>query len=130
MKIRVPWIAVPDGGELMVITCEDVSLDSLGIDATIPRGFRCDGMSIPELFRPAMGEPVDAIATSAAVVHDYLYSRPTRTISGEQTTRADADAILRDMLIDAGYGRIKSWLAWASVRMFGGSHWHDEELVV
>lgn len=124
--IRVPWVAMPSGSALVVVTCEEVDLRPLGIDAVIPRGFVCDGMSIPAIFRPAMGQPVDAIATAAAVVHDYLYTCAAVRIDGKPVTRWQADAILRRMLIESGYGRWRSWAAWTGVRIGGGKHWHAD----
>lgn len=122
--IRVPWIAYPEDGVLAVLTVEPVDLRPLGIDAVIPQGFRCDGMSIPKLLRPAIGQPVDAIATAAATVHDYIYrTSGIRHLDGTLVTRSEADAILRQMLIDAGYGRARSWLCWTGVRIFGGKYW-------
>lgn len=122
--VNVPWIAFPEDGVLAVLTVGPVDLRPLGIDAVIPRGFRCDGMSIPRLLRPAIGQPVDAIATAAAVVHDYLYRTPgIRHLDGTLVTRSEADLILRQMLIDAGYGRARSWLCWTGVRIFGGQYW-------
>lgn len=124
MNIEVPWIAYPENGKLAVLTVEPVDLRPLGIDAVIPKGFCCDGMSIPRLLRPAIGQPVDAIATAAAVVHDYLYrTSGIRHLDGTLVTRAEADQILRQMLIAAGYGRARSWLCWAGVRIGGGKHW-------
>lgn len=126
MNIEVMWIAYPDDGMLAVLTVEPVDLRPLGIDAVIPKGFCCDGMSIPKILRPAIGQPVDAIATAAAVIHDYLYRTPgIRHLDGTLVTRSEADYILRQMLIDAGYGRLRSWLCWTGVRAAGWQYWQE-----
>jgi hypothetical protein len=88
----------------------------------IPAGFKTDGASIPRFLWRVCGTPLDVPRIYAAIVHDWLYSggRP-------DATRADADAIYRDMQIALGVPRIKAYVEWVALRLCGGSHWHGNK---
>ena len=58
------------------------------------------------------------------LVHDVNY---TPGIMGYYFTRAQADALLKEMLIDAGMSRPKANIVWASVRLFGGHAYSDDD---
>jgi hypothetical protein len=83
---------------------------------TIPEGFQWDGASVPRplwFIMPKFGEN-----SIAFLMHDFLYSRyAPHTIS-----RAEADAILREDLLQLGVGRVRAALVYRTVRLFGGSY--------
>lgn len=85
----------------------------------IPRGFATDGASIPRALWRVCGTPLDVPRLYAAIVHDYLYSGGVAGV-----TRAQADAIYRDMQIALGVSRLKAFVEWAALRVCGASHWH------
>ena len=86
----------------------------------IPAGFKTDGASIPRFLWRVCGTPLDAPRVYAAIVHDWLYS------GGDvKASRADADAIYRDLQIALGVPRFKACVEWAALRWFGGSHWYE-----
>lgn len=85
----------------------------------VPAGFVTDGASIPKTLRWLCGSPYRAPRLYAALVHDWLYSG-----GDPEATRAEADAIFRDMQIALGVSRFKAYTEWAALRACGGSHWY------
>ena len=85
----------------------------------IPRGFATDGASIPRALWRVCGTPLDVPRLYAAIVHDYLYSGGVAGV-----TRAQADAVYRDMQIALGVSRFKAFVEWAALRVCGASHWY------
>lgn len=88
----------------------------------IPAGFQTDGASIPRFLWRVCGTPLDVPRIYAAIVHDWLYfgGKP-------EATRADADAIYRDLLIALGESSIKAFCEWGALRLCGGSHWQGQK---
>lgn len=86
----------------------------------IPRGYICDGASVP-----LIAQPVFALAGGSrmtlirpGVMHDYLYST-------HRHTRRSADRYFREYARQEGLGVIAAWGAWAMVRMFGWRQWRQ-----
>ena len=79
---------------------------------TIKTGYAWDGASGPAIDTPSF--------MRASLVHDVLYQcmRQGR-ISRE--LRWQADALLRQMCLDAGMSRLRAWYVWKCVKMFGKS---------
>ena len=90
----------------------------------IPRGFATDGASIPRALWRVCGTPLDVPRLYAAIVHDYLYSGGVAGV-----TRAEADAVYRDMQIALGVSRLKAFVEWAALRVCGASHWYAGLLI-
>lgn len=90
------------------------------LDITVPAGFESDGASVPRLFWRLVFPPTDTTALRAAVIHDWIY----RTHPAGWT-RAAADDLFYDLLIEDGVPRWRAWLAWSGVRLGGGSAWKD-----
>lgn len=86
----------------------------------VPAMTETDGASIPRVLWRVCGHPLQYPRVYAALLHDWLYGG-----GGRETcpTRADADAVYRDLLIDLGWGRVKSYTEYCALRLFGGSHW-------
>lgn len=82
----------------------------------VPRGFATDGASIPRLLWRVCGHPMEAPAVAAAVLHDHDYSAGT-------VPRAEADRRFRENLALCGVGRVRRWVFWLAVRLFGGGHY-------
>ena len=87
----------------------------MGAVAVIPLGFETDLASVPRLLW-AVFPPWMPGLLAPAVLHDWLYS--TKPVS-----RQRADAIFREAMADCGLPKWKRWAIWASVRLFGGSHY-------
>lgn len=92
---------------------------------SIPTGFQTDGASIPRLLWRVCGHPLAVPRVYAALMHDWLY----RNGYGcpQDIDRAEADACYRDFLIAIGWGTIKSYTEYYSLRLFGGSNWKDRK---
>ena len=86
----------------------------------VPHGTETDGASIPRALWRVCGHPLQYPRVYAALLHDWLYGGGGRD---ECATRAEADAVYRDLLIDLGWGRFSARIEYAALRIFGGSHW-------
>jgi hypothetical protein len=88
---------------------------------TIPKGFRTDFGSVPDLVDwiiPAMA----SIADPAYVLHDYLYWLHRNGQDG-CVDRADADQILLDALKVCGVSCVKRYTIYWAVRAGGWVAW-------
>jgi len=94
------------------------SLNGGGLQVHVPLGFCTDFASVPRwlhwLFNPA-----DRRWRTAAVVHDYLYSRAANC------PRFLADAVFRDAAEKAGCGYWQRLAIFYAVRLCGGKHYHS-----
>lgn len=97
------------------------SVTFLGESYDLPRDFVTDGASIPKALRFICGSPYQEPRLYAALVHDWLYSG-----GDPEATRAEADALFRDMQIALGISKIKARIEWAALRLCGGSHWEGK----
>ena len=86
----------------------------------LPMGFGTDGASIPRALWRICGTPLDVPRLYAALVHDYVYSGGCPEMS-----RADADALYREMLVALGIPSWKARIEWLALRLFGRSHWNN-----
>ena len=87
---------------------------------TIPAGFESDGASVPRFFWRIVCPPTDPQAVRAGVAHDYIY----RT-QPEGWTRAEADKMFYDLLVEDGMYRCRARLAYLGVRIGGGFTWDE-----
>ena len=115
---------------------EDWTLSYKGEVYTVPAGFKTDGASIPRFLWRVCGTPLDVPRVYAALVHDWLYSGGVpnaarlhdAAYSGTPVvTRAEADALYRDLLIALGVSRVKVYTEWGALRLCGGSHWYKNK---
>ena len=88
-------------------------------ELTVPVGFRSDGASVPRFFWRLVFPPGDVQAMRAAFLHDFIY----RTHPAGWT-RAKADDLFYDVLVADGVPKWRAWMAWAGVRLGGGSAWN------
>ena len=91
---------------------------SLGI-LEILIGFCTDYGSIPKLAWSIIGCPHSGRATAGYYVHDALYG-------AQICTRAQADAILLDLMETYDVGFFKRHAVYRMVRMFGGAAWKSK----
>ena len=87
------------------------------VDWIIPRGYVFDGASIPR-FLWIFWTPTNEESWEASCVHDYFYSHAT-----DQVTKKFADDVFRQMLINAGASKMKVFLFFHAVRLFGKGQW-------
>lgn len=84
----------------------------------LPMGFATDGASIPRILWRVCGTPLEVPRLYAALVHDWIYSG-----GDPEATRAEADALYRDMQIELGVSRFAAYVEWVAIRIFGRRHW-------
>lgn len=86
------------------------SSDVLRDFVVVPKGFETDLASVPRL--PVVWLLAGGRGDRASVIHDYLY-RETKT------SKAEADAVFYEALIDSGTSRWRAWLMYQAVVWFG-----------
>lgn len=84
----------------------------------VMRGFIFDGASIPRLLWRVCGHPFEVPRVAAGLVHDWLYS-------ARVTTRAEADAIYRALLVAVGWSSLFAWVEWLALRVCGFVAWRS-----
>lgn len=96
---------------------------------TVPAGFVTDLASIP---RPVWSfYPPDGPWVKGAVVHDFLYytqgdgrwSNQIGISRDRPYSRAEADHVLYEAMVDRGIGAWARFVIWAAVRMGGAVGW-------
>ena len=100
-------------------------------DATDRHGFRCDGLSVPKIFRwflPSWDEK-NTLYNVAGALHDWLYT--TKGNFG-MFTREECDDFFRGLLRESGIGRFKAGCADKAVGIFAGgdAHWGADQYKV
>lgn len=100
----------------------DWELEYDGETYRLPAGFETDGASIPRFLWRVCGTPLQTPRLYAALVHDYLYGG-----GDKYATRADADALFRDIQIALGVSRVKAYIEYYALRLCGASHWKGGE---
>jgi hypothetical protein len=85
----------------------------------IPAGAQSDGASVPYIFQRLVFPGSHPKALRGAFAHDYIYR-----VQPSGWTRAEGDAMFRDILIDDGMSIRRSLFAWGGVRIGGWSAWN------
>lgn len=115
-----PELRPPRNSGGMWELADDWSLFYRGEVYRIPAGFKTDGASIPRFLWRVCGTPLAVPRIFAAIVHDWLYSGGDIRVS-----RAEADAIYRDLQIALGVSRFKASIEWGALRLCGRTHWYE-----
>lgn len=95
-------------------------------EITVPKDLETDGRSTPRLFWNIV--PPVGPALWAAVPHDYLYQFGGYHTWGGQLvviTRAQADAVYRELMVLKGFSKPKAWVSYAMLRLFGFVAWNN-----
>jgi hypothetical protein len=95
----------------------------LEAELCVPAGFTFDGESIPPLLHwlvPPFGQ-----SKRGACVHDYLYRHAGYFSAGvlNPVTRAQADAVYRELVALKGLPRWRATVRWATLRLVGWWAW-------
>ena len=100
--------------ERLFEVAEDMSVDipEMGVRYWIPRGFRTDLASVPRFLCPVV--PTYGRYSTAAVVHDFLYSK-----GGNEADRCQADWAFFLLMKQLGVRRWRRWIMFIAVRLFG-----------
>lgn len=91
----------------------------------IPKGYECDGASIPSYLCWLCGKPTEYPRVIAAIIHDYLYEMHGYFHEGMKHTvsRKRADLTYRSILISLEFPEWRADIEYGFIRVFGGSHW-------
>ena len=97
-------------------------------ESTDGQGFRCDGLSVPKIFRwflPSWDEK-NTLYNVAGALHDWLYT--TKGNFG-MFKREECDDFFRGLLRCSGISRFKAGCADKAVEWFAGdkSHWSNDD---
>ena len=84
-----------------------------GVMYKVPNGFITDLASVPRFLWPII--PPFGHWSKPAVLHDYLYN----SNSPHKPSRAEADKLFREAVIDCNGHGITAWVLWAGVRIGG-----------
>lgn len=88
---------------------------------TIPAGLLVDGASVP---RPVWWFlPPDGLHRAGAFAHDWCYINRGRLWNGEVLTRAEADDVFYNLMIEGGVSQTTASIAHRAVRSFGWVEW-------
>ena len=136
------WRTEKDGSHVLKRTatlCLDICRGCINMTAKVRfcgestdgRGFRCDGLSVPRLFRwflPSWNEKNTLYNVSGAL-HDWLYT--TKGNFG-MFKREECDDFFRGLLRESGIGRFKAGCADKGVEWFAGgdAHWGADQYKV
>lgn len=132
------WRTEKDGSHILKRTatlCFDIHHNGLDCTVTVRfcgestdgQGFRCDGLSVPKIFRwflPSWDEK-NCLYNVSGALHDWLYA--TKGNFG-MFTREECDDFFRGLLRESGKGRFKAGCADKAVEIFAGTkrHWGND----
>ena len=86
---------------------------------TLKPGFITDGASIPRFAWSIISSPFFGPLVYGAMIHDGLYTKM-------YLPRKECDKLLRQMAKEKKFNRVKRFLVYYVVRLFGGSHWNKD----
>lgn len=104
---------------------EDYTVSARGVTITVPKGYKTDLATIPRFVWTLTGLLPDGLYRAAAVVHDYIYGLHVRGTNysqlpdGTKLTRAECDAIFKELIDDSGEAKWKEFAMYHAVRTFG-----------
>lgn len=90
-------------------------------NVAVPVGFETDFASVP--WPAVMFIPKSGRYNSAAIVHDYLYSKQGKLEDGRVFTRAQVDKVFLEAMTDLGVNWFKRNIMYRAVRFGGGIPW-------
>ena len=91
-----------------------------GREFVVPRQFQSDGCSVPRLLWRLVSPQIHPKTLRAAIGHDYIYR-----VHLVGWTRAEADKMFYELMVEDGMARFSAWIAYKGVRIFGGYSWNE-----
>lgn len=89
---------------------------------TIPTGFVSDLSSVPRILWWLPGLAPMEFGVAAPVLHDWAYRRGGQ-LNGIRISRRRADQLFHSLARQDGNGKLRCFVAWAALRMFGWLAW-------
>jgi len=135
-----PVIELEDDGtsiKLMEPMIYDVGFEGSDKQIIIPRGFICDGASIPRWAWTIIGSPLTGVYRNAAILHDWLYATEYFQWDGityclvqnGDLNRQLCDELFYEAMTVLRVGCLKKWLIYRAVRNFGGFVWDKHTII-
>jgi len=101
--------------------CKSIRFTSSdNIEIKVPKGFVCDGASIPRAFWHVVGHPFGAYLRQA-IIHDFLYR--TQPCSRKVADRIFDEALAQNIQV----GRLTRFALYRGVRLFGIFAWRNNQ---
>jgi len=119
-KENIYW-QIADDEEMgkVIILVTPIKFEYKGVGYEVPAGFASDGCSCPRFFWRMLSPALDFVTLIPSVIHDWFYE--TGLVS-----RKEADQLYYDMLVERGFGKIKSKLVYWGVRLGGSKHYNNQ----
>ena len=89
---------------------------------TVPKGFSCDGMSVPRFLWSIISPTIHPETIAASIGHDYLYQHG----SSKGWSRWQADLFFYCVLRCDGVSVWRAAAAFAGVRIFGAQYYKKQ----
>lgn len=117
-------LSVKKIGKQSYLLLEDITVNSLGYEIKLLKGFDFDAASIPKIFWSIIGSPFTGNYTTPAAIHDGLYA-------GEILDRKVCDDIFLDLMKQYKVSYLIRYAMYWAVRLGGGKVWkeHSQEEV-
>ena len=118
------YISVKKIGKQSYLLLEDITVNSLGYEIKLLKGFDFDAASIPKIFWSIIGSPFTGNYTTPAAIHDGLYA-------GEVLDRKVCDDIFLDLMKQYKVSYVIRYAMYWAVRLGGAKVWkeHNQEEV-
>lgn len=106
--------------EDVFILLEDVTVEVLGYNIKVKKGFDFDGASIPQALWSVYGNPLTGRYRIAALVHDALYA-------SQVLEKSICDNIFLELMKTHEVGYIKRYSMYNAVKVFGFKAWKSSQ---
>ena len=111
-------LSVKKIGKQSYLLLEDITVNSLGYQIKLLKGFDFDAASIPKIFWSIIGSPFTGNYTTPAAIHDGLYA-------GEVLDRKVCDDIFLDLMKQYKVSYVIRYAMYWAVRLGGGKVWKE-----
>lgn len=103
---------------------QDVLVEILGRNFTIPAGYKTDFASVPQFLWGIF--PPHGLAAIPSLIHDYMYdNRIFADELGDENARRLADVFFLNNMTDCGVPRWQRLVYYYTVRIFAKSWWSN-----
>lgn len=99
-----PDLRAIHGSKMFRLLADYVYVVGKGWTITVPKGFVCDGASIPRVFWTLAGVRLGGRICAAGVVHDWIYYNNGAAVAcgGHDFSRYQGDGLFRRIMDEAG----------------------------
>ena len=112
--MKYPYVSITpvEGSQKLYKLVEDITFEFDEVTITLPKGFRADGATIPQLVWTILGvHPLTTSVVTAAFIHDLMYTPLA-------TSETFANALMMRVMRDHKLGKIRSFLIQFTMSVF------------